>query len=60
MEKRFLSLREASRYLAMSQDYLYKLVERKGISHYRFGRSIRFDLGELTEWVERFRVEQDA
>ncbi|MQY60657.1 helix-turn-helix domain-containing protein [bacterium] len=38
MERRFLTTREASRYLNVSQSFLYKLVETKQIPHKRISR----------------------
>jgi excisionase family DNA binding protein len=52
MERRLLSIVEASVWLGLSQSYLYRLVEADAIPHIRFGRAIRFDVKELEDWLK--------
>ena len=56
MEKRFLTIREASQYLNVSESLLYKLVETKKIPHIRIGRKILFDLKKLDQYIEENSV----
>jgi excisionase family DNA binding protein len=58
MEKRLLSIVEASEWLGLSQSYLYKLVESEEIPNIRFGRAIRFDIKELEEWLNEDSEDQ--
>jgi len=46
-------------YLAMSESYIYKLVEREEISYSRFGSHIRFFQDDVDEFVERNHQCQD-
>ena len=58
MEKRHLSVAEASNYLGISESFLYKLAEAKAIPHIRLGRALRFDLYQLESWLRRQAVEE--
>lgn len=58
MEKRLLSVAEASNYLSISESFLYKLAEAKAIPHIRLGRALRFDLHQLESWLRRQAVEE--
>ena len=54
---RYLSLREAAKYLCLSQRTIREHL--KSIPHYRYGKKIIFKRSTLDEWVERFRVRDD-
>jgi excisionase family DNA binding protein len=56
MDKRLLSIAEASQFLGMSESFLYKLAESKGIPHLRLGRAVRFDLAQIDAWLRRHSV----
>ena len=56
MEKRLLSVAEASRLLGMSESFLYKLAESKEIPHLRLGRAVRFDVSQIDTWLKRHSV----
>jgi len=56
MEKRLLTIREASQYLNVSESFLYKRVEAKEIPHIRFCRKILFDLKKLDRYIEENSV----
>ena len=49
-----VSVKAAARFLGVSTSLVYAYVERKQVPHYRLGRSIRFRLSELDEWLKRF------
>lgn len=38
--------------LTVSESLIYKMVNLGTIPHYRFGKTIRFDITELTEWLK--------
>lgn len=57
MEKRFLTIKEASEYLNLSIDFLYKMTAQKAIPHTRFGRKILFDLRKLEGFISENSVE---
>ena len=56
MEKRLLSVAEASQLLGMSESFLYKLAESKAIPHLRLGRAVRFDVSQIDTWLRRQSV----
>lgn len=58
MEKRLLSVAEASCFLGISESFLYKLAEAKAVPHVRIGRALRFDICQLESWVRRQAVEE--
>ncbi len=49
-----VSVKAAAAFLGVSRSLVYAWVERKQVPHYRLGRSIRFRLSELDEWLKRF------
>ena len=52
-----ITVKAAARFLGVSPSLVYAYVERKQIPHYRMmGRSIRFRLSELVEWLQQFHV----
>ena len=56
MEKRLLSIAEASTFLGVSTSFLYKLAESKAIPHLRLGRALRFDIRQIEAWLSRQTV----
>jgi excisionase family DNA binding protein len=58
MEKRLLSVAEASQLLGMSESFLYKLAESKAIPHLRLGRAVRFDIIKIDTWLRQHSVDE--
>ena len=56
METGFMRIDKAAEYLGLKKSYLYLLVERKEIPHYRVGRLIKFKQADLDAWMVGFRV----
>ena len=52
LEKRLLSIAEASYFLGISKSFLYQLAASGEIPSLRFGRAVRFDLKELNAWLD--------
>lgn len=53
----FLSVNEAAAFLGFSKLYLYQLVHRKEVPHYKpNGGRILFDISELDAWVRGGKV----
>lgn len=53
IEPRFLTYRDAARYLSVPVGTLRALVHRKAIPHVRISaRSVTFDRAELDQWIE--------
>lgn len=62
MEKRLLTIEQASEYLGLSRATLYEWVSRRKIEHVRFAGSkgkgrIRFDVNRLDQWIVEHSVE---
>ena len=53
----FMIIREVSEYLQIKASTLYRLVEERGIPHYRVGRQIRFKKSDIDQWMEGQREE---
>lgn len=51
-----VGVKTAARFLAVSPSLVYAYVERRQVPHYRLGRSIRFRISELDEWLKRFHL----
>jgi len=52
-----IDVKAAAKFLGVSPSLVYAYVERKQIPHYRMmGRTIRFRLSELAEWLQQFHV----
>ena len=49
---RLLSCREAASRLGISERLLWSLYNRGEIPHVRIGRCVRFDPGDLEDWIE--------
>jgi excisionase family DNA binding protein len=51
--KEVMTLREASQYLGISQDTLYKYLGEKSIPAFKLGNRWRFKKGVLDRWMEK-------
>ena len=51
--KEVMTLREASQYLGISQDTLYKYLSEKQIPAFKLGNRWRFKKDLLDRWMER-------
>ena len=59
--KEVLTSQEASRYMGISQSYLYKLTMRQEIPHYKpSGKICYFNRRELDEWMQKNRINTAA
>lgn len=56
-DNRLLTVAAAARYLSLSRHTIYDLVASAKLTHYRVGRSIRFDQDDLDLYLSRCRVE---
>jgi len=52
LTSRLLTMKEAVRYLNISQDTLYKMVSQRKIPFVKINRSNRFDLASLEKWIK--------
>lgn len=60
--KEVLTVDEASKYTGMAKSYLYKLMMRRQIPHYKSptGKKCFFNRQELINWLQSNRVATDA
>ena len=49
-EEKFLNIKEASIFLGLKENYLYKLTCLKEIPYIKYGRRVLFDAEELKSW----------
>lgn len=57
MSKNYITFPEACEYLGLSAHYLYKLVGRRRIPHYKpNGKKLFFSVEELDAWIAAGRV----
>ena len=52
MEDRWLSITEICKYLGVSNDTVYKWIDRHGMPAHRMGRLWKFKKDEVDEWVK--------
>lgn len=55
-EKRLMNVKEAAAYLGTTPSTLYTKVWRHEVPFVKLGRSVRFDVKDLDELIERSRV----
>ena len=51
-----LNVQDVARELGMSVRWMQERVRLNQIPHYRFGRTVRFDLADVWAWMQRFRA----
>jgi excisionase family DNA binding protein len=51
-----ITVDDVSKMLKVSKIWIYKLCREKRIPYYRIEACIRFDPGEIQEWVAKKRV----
>ena len=52
MEKRYLSMNDASEYLSLSRITLHRLVQSGNMPSYKVGKKRLFDKQELDKWMQ--------
>jgi excisionase family DNA binding protein len=53
---RLLDVREAARFLGTTPKTLYTMVWRRDIVYVKIGRSLRFDVRDLEQMIEKAKV----
>lgn len=53
-----LSLEELSRYLKVSKQVIYKLVQRGKIPSFKLGRRLRFRKSKIDAWIDKHEQER--
>ncbi len=57
MQKRLLTVKEASTYLGISVNTLYSWVSQKKIDYVKMGRLTKFDIKVLDKYIENNTIE---
>jgi excisionase family DNA binding protein len=57
MQKRLITIKEASEYLGISVNTLYSWVSQKKIDYVKIGRLTKFDLRVIDKFIENNSVE---
>ncbi|MEE9605299.1 MAG: helix-turn-helix domain-containing protein [Candidatus Scalindua sp.] len=57
MQKRLLSVKEASEYLGIKANTLYSWVSQKKIDYVKIGRLTKFDLRVIDKYIDNNSVE---
>lgn len=52
MEERFISVKRAAEYCGLSRRFLYEIIARKEIRHYRIHRRIVVDKKDLDDFIQ--------
>jgi excisionase family DNA binding protein len=47
---------EVAEIIGCTRKHVYDLAQKGRIPHYRIGGLIRFDLQEIAEWLESFKI----
>jgi len=55
MQKRFLNTKELAGYLGISISTLYDWVNQRRIPYVKISNLVRFDLEEISKWVDEKR-----
>ncbi len=50
---KLLKVKEVAKYLSMTEQAVYQLVHRNRIPVVRIGKSLRFDIDEINNWISR-------
>lgn len=51
-EENYLTIQEASQFLGLKTNYLYKLTCLKEIPYLKYGRRVLFDMDDLKTWKQ--------
>ncbi len=57
MQKRLLTVKEASEYLGISVNTLYSWVSQKKMDYVKMGRLTKFDIRVLDKYIENNTIE---
>lgn len=58
MKRRFIGVSELAEYLDVSRNTVYGWVFEGRIPYYKFSRHPKFDIDEISEWIERNKIEE--
>lgn len=53
---RYLNIGQVAEYSGFAVQTIYRWVSKRKIPFYKFGKSVRFSLEEIDEWIKNKRV----
>jgi len=56
IQKRLLTIKEASEYLGISEKGLYNMVYRREIPFVKLGGKLRFDIIDIEKWINDNKI----
>ncbi|MCK9463076.1 MAG: helix-turn-helix domain-containing protein [Proteobacteria bacterium] len=56
VDAEILTVNDVARWLRCSKKFVYALVERREIQHYKISNQLRFSRSELTKWLQKHGV----
>jgi excisionase family DNA binding protein len=56
--RRLITAKEASQYLSLSMDTVYRMASLKKLPHLKIGDRVLFDVKALDQWIERHMVRE--
>jgi len=56
--KRLITAKEASQYLSVSTETIYKMAASKKLPYLKIGERVLFDLKTLDQWIERRMIRE--
>jgi len=56
MTNTFLNKKQLSNYLGISIGKIDKLMKNKNIEYFKFGKSVRFKIDDINDWVVKYRT----
>jgi excisionase family DNA binding protein len=58
--KRLITAKEASQYLSLSTDTVYRMAASKKLPYLKIGDRVLFDIKSLDQWVEKHLIRERA
>lgn len=52
-----IDIEAARQQLGISEDTLYRWIQQRKIPYYKIGRGVRFEQGEIDDWIMGQKVE---
>ena len=56
MENKFYNKKQLSEYLGISIGKIDKMMKNKNIEYFKFGKSVRFKIDDINNWVTKYRT----
>ena len=56
MTNTFLNKKQLSNYLGISIGKIDKMMKNKNIEYFKFGKSVRFKIDDINNWVTKYRT----